>query len=47
MPGGMGRGARGLGIYGERKEGFGRIRVEQRFHSMKGNIGGGSWVLSG
>ena len=30
----------------ERKEGFGRIRVEQRLHSVKGNIGGGSWVLS-
>ena len=29
----------------ERKEIFGRIRVEQRLHSMKGNIGGGSWVL--
>ena len=29
----------------ERKEGFGRIRVEQRFHSMEGNIGSGSRVL--
>jgi hypothetical protein len=27
----------------ERKEGFGRIRVEQRLHSMKGNIGGAEW----
>ncbi len=31
----------------ERKEGFGGIRVEQRLHSMKSNIGGGSWVLGG
>ena len=26
----------------ERKEGFGWIRVEQRLHSMEGNVGGGS-----
>ena len=30
----------------KRKESFGRVRVEQRLHSVKGNIGGGSWVLS-
>ena len=30
----------------ERQEGFGGIRVEQRLHPMKGNIGGGSWMLS-
>jgi hypothetical protein len=29
----------------ERKESFGRVRVEQRLHSMKGDIGSGSRVL--
>ena len=29
----------------ERKESFGWIRVEQRLHSVKGNIESGSWVL--
>ena len=44
------RGALPLGVLdeadgSERKEGFGGIRVEQRLHPMKGNVGGGSWVL--
>jgi len=44
------RSALPLGVLDEadgckRKEGFGWIRVEQRLHSMKGNIGSGSGVL--